>query len=100
MAVDTLIGGLRGWAQTSVGPHAIGDLRSRDLAETVRLGSMKPERAKRLQARLFVLGLPYADTGCITGPSSDTQETTRPVPQWPLQGQRRASPRPEMRSRS
>ena len=32
---------------------------ARDFANAVRAGAVAPPRAKRLQARLFALGLPY-----------------------------------------
>jgi hypothetical protein len=67
LAVDTFMRGMRGRAATAADAvlrEALYDpALARDLANTVKAGQMVPERAKRLQARLFALGLPYLEQG-------------------------------------
>jgi hypothetical protein len=65
LMIDTLMRGLRGRAASDADDMlrvALYDPEvARMMAETVQRGSLNLETAKRLQARLFALGLPYVD---------------------------------------
>lgn len=63
LALDTILRGIRGRdeiARQQILSEALYDPDvARELAGAIRAGRVTPERAKRLQARFFALGIPY-----------------------------------------